>query len=439
MKVKILTLILCSAFSRSEGRSNDSISKADFIIRNVNVIPVTGDTILVNQLVAIGKGRISFLGKDVFPERIRSRATVIDGTGKYLIPGLADMHAHLPGEKSAFQEKEYLLLNLMNGVTTLRQMRGSYADLKLREQIREGQKTGPRLFVSTPYFWNGKTFNRRNAADSLDKYKASGFDFVKYLYGLKNGQYDTLLQAAKAAGFRVAGHTAEGGLEQAVKQGQASIEHIEPFLDLYRKDSLRFFEILSEMKSKEIFACPDLQWYVLEGYHTTIDHKESFLNKEFIDEKALEKWKNAFKENYQAMMAKDPVKFAGTILEDKRNADQFLQLLPLLHKYGIKLLISAGSGPFIQPGFSMKDEMLLFSRAGIGNYEILKCATLNAALFLNEGASRGTIETGKEADLVLLNSDPLESISNVSDVEGVFLFNRYCPRQTLVRELSGTF
>jgi imidazolonepropionase-like amidohydrolase len=401
------------------------IPRADLIIRHVNVIPVVKEIVLPNQIVVIDRDRIVLLAEDNFPEQLKTKAKIIDGKGKYLMPGLSDMHAHLPDEHDAFSMKEYLLMNLMNGVTSVRQMRGNYANLELKKKIEAGEVLGCHLYVSTPYFWDGKVFTEKNAKDSLERYRAKGFDFVKYLYGLSEKQYDTLLETARALNYKVAGHVAQGGLKQAVDRGQLSIEHIEPFLNLYQKDTASYFEVLDQMKEKGTFACPDVFWYVAEGFHTRLEEKESYLNKEFISPKAIEDWNADFNEDYLVRMKKDPLAFAGKIEGDKHKVETFLRLLPGLQKKGVRLLISPGAGPFIQPGFSMKEEMKLFSRTGLSNYEILKCATLNAAQFLGLEKTNGTLEAGKRADLVLLNANPLEKIENVGEVEGVVIFNAY--------------
>lgn len=412
------------------------VLKADIIIRKVCVIPVTQEITLKNQIIAIKNDKIVFIGEDTFPENINTSATVIDGSNKYLIPGLADMHAHLPGSQDAFSINDYLILNLLNGVTTIRQMRGTYADLELKKKISTHQQLGGHLYVSTPFLWDDSVFTKQKCIDSLTKYQSAGFDFVKYLYNLSIEQYDTLMEIANEMKYTLGGHAPKGGLVQAVKYGHTSIEHIDPFISLYKKDSVKYFQVIRQMGANGIFACPDLQWYVLQGLHTTLDTRASFLNKDFIPQKTIDNWNALFTDEYTVRMKKDPVGFANEIIADKKNVDLFLKLLPQIHKAGIKLLISPGDGPFIQPGFGMKDEMNLFSKAGISNYEILKCATINAAEFLNAGKTCGTIEVGKRADLVLLNSNPLENIANTFDIQGVLIHNKYFSRQMLIKELG---
>ena len=428
----ILTLFLTAI---TFGQTKE-VLKADIIIRKVAVIPITKEVILKNQIVAIKNDKIVFIGEDTFSENLNTSAKVIDGSRKYLIPGLADMHAHLPGNKDAFSTNDYLILNLLNGVTTIRQMRGDYADLELKKKINTRQQLGSHLYVSTPILWDGPTFTKQNCIDSLTKYRSAGFDFVKYLYNLNMEQYDTLMGIASQMKYNVGGHAPKGGLAQAVKYGRTSIEHIDPFTSLYQKDSARYFQVIKQMGVNGIFACPDLQWYVLQGFHTTLDTKAAFLTNDLIPQKTIDNWNTEFKNEYIEKMKNDPIGFAKEIVADKKNVDVFLHLLPQIHKAGVKLLISPGAGSFIQPGFSMKDEMNLFSKAGISNYEILKCATSNAAEFLNSGKTCGTIEVGKRADLVLLNSNPLENIANAFDIAGVFIHNNYFSKQTLIKELG---
>ena len=346
---------------------------------------------------------------------------VIDGTGKYLLPGLIDMHAHLPRPGDTFGTKDFLLLNLLNGITTLRQMRGEFQDLALRDSIGKGLLIGGDIFISAPYFRNGKTFSSKACLDSLIKYKKEGFDFAKYLFGLTDDQYDTLRGLAQKINFKLTGHTPPGGLKKAVESRQWSIEHIAPFVKLYQKDSIDFWDTIGKMSEYHLFNCPDLKWDDIQGSHKALKDKLAQSGNQHWFSETKERLQRAEKEWILEATLKNPVAFAQGILNDQSDVDIYRRLLPRIHKKGVPLLISAGAGDFIVPGFGYVDELLNFSSVGISNYETLRCATYNAAECLGQLNNIGIIEVGKRANMIILTANPLNNMENIKKIEMVVL------------------
>lgn len=390
------------------------------LIRNVNVISMATTTEKIDKGmdVYIKDGKISNIAPS--SNNNPKNTTIIDGTGKYLIPGMADMHVHLPRSGNYFNTHDFLKMQLACGITTMRQMRGLPQDLVLRDSIRNGIVIGGDLYVSTPFFKNMEDFNAKAIADSLALYKKQGFDLVKYLYGMKEGQYDTFSTLAKQAGFIVAGHAAAGNLAFAVKMGE-HVEHIDPFVNIYKKDSNQLWKTLDEMAAKKLFTCPDVHWYYTVGRHIRVSTKMKFTGMEYLHDTVKQQMEKEEKELLIKYYNADPIKFAGYILDDSTKIAIYQYLLPKMYAKGVPLLISPGDGDYIIPGFSYVDELKIFVASGLTPYQTLRCATYNAADFFRETEKWGTVTTNSIANLILLNANPLEDINNVTKIEATIL------------------
>lgn len=397
------------------------------VIQNVTVISMDPTRPMAEEGmdVFIDGGAIVKIAKST--KSHPSDADLINGTGKYLIPGLADMHAHLPRATSTFSSKDFYLLNLLHGVTTLRQMRGAAQDLVLRDSVRKGLLLGCNTYISTPpMFWmdsaySSKWFNAAMCRDSLVKFKQEGYDLVKYLGGLTDDQFDTLVKIAGSLGLKVTGHAPKNDLTKAVELNQYSIEHIPPFVDLYLKDSVLFWKTIDTMIAKQLVCCPDIRFYVMDCLQTGIEERRSFAGVEYLSEKALNEKQKNFSEYVLSLYHKDPSAFIQYVQRDSIRVAAFMQIMPEMQKRGVKFLVSPGSGEFFVPGASYVDELELFVESNLTAYEALKCATCNAAESLGELSNWGTITVGKRADLVLLNSDPLQDIRNVRKIDATII------------------
>ena len=411
------------------------------VIRNVNVISIDAakPQVMQQQDVIIEHGIIKKI--KATSGNTYKGYEIVDGSGKYLIPGLADMHVHLPNKNSVFQNREFQLLNLLSGITTMRQMRGKHADLELRDSIRNGTILGCNMYVSTPFYRNGKTFSATECRDSLVKYKQQGCDFVKDLYGLSYTQYDTLVSVATSLHLKVVGHAPKNDLQKAVAANQLTIEHIDPFTALYKKDSNLFWNVIDTMVRKHLYTLPNLEWYIASGPQTSMEVKRSYYEKNaygmsFLPKDSLDALIQAYTTEDLAFYKKNPIAFAKYIIEDSMQVVTYKHLLGRMHKRGVQFLISATSGDFIIPGYNCIDEMNLFAEAGIAPYDILKCATCNAAACMEESSKWGTITESKRADLVLLAANPLEDINNLRKVDATIINGNVLSHQYLLQELK---
>lgn len=428
--VKILCLFLIMIAFHITAYSQ---SYQNLLIKNVAVIPLADslETVLYDQDVFIVQGKI----KKIRPSNGRNAKgyKIIDGSNRFLIPGMADMHAHMPEESSNFSTQKFYALNLANGITTIRQMRGKYANLATRDSVRKGLIVGCHTFISTPYLWDGKSFSSKMCRDSLMQYQKYGFDFIKYLYGLSAQQYDTLAAIANELQYKITGHIPKHDLAHAVDLKISSVEHIEPFIKLFKTDSVLFWRTINKMASLRLYSCPDLQWYIAEGPHTPMQKKFSMYGINWLTDRQKGTLKKEAEAYYSESYAKDPVQFARTILEAENDVRLYKRLLKGIHSQGVPLLISAGEGNFITPGFSFIDELKLFVEAGISPHETLRAATINAAEFFNERHIWGSVEENKRADLVLLSANPLKDIGNISAIEAVIVDGHFLKSKDLLK------
>lgn len=419
----ILLLLFHSLVRAQEGSRT-------FAITNVNVIPLDNRTVLENQTVLIKDGLIESVQSEL---SVPTRYQIIDGTGKFLIPGFADMHAHLPGFQSqAYSLDEYFLLNLANGVTTVRGMRGHPSQLALRDSLIRNNAIAPQIFVSSP------PITRQNNSTSIAEfltmfstYREQGYDFLKVL-SLDGFLYDSLMELVQRENWIIAGHSPDGSLHRPVEFGQNSIEHIEPFVNAFKNSPEEAYRLLERMKSAEISNCPDLYWYYIYGNQLTLDSLKSLTGLNYVSTDHKRQWIDYWSKRYNDTEKAREVQ--------KKYADDiaiYLKLMDQMDQMGIKLLVSPGDGAFIIPGFSYVDEMEIFEQAGIEPLNILKSASANAAAFFGENTNWGEIKPGYRADLILLSGNPLTTIKAVRNIEGVMVNGQWLPKDYLNTRLNA--
>ncbi|MBS1772816.1 MAG: amidohydrolase family protein [Bacteroidetes bacterium] len=409
-----------------------SAQKNTLVIRNVNVISMASAEQKVDNAmdVYIKNGVISKI--TITNSSTPKNAIVIDGTGKYLMPGMADMHVHLPRAKSIFNTKQFLLMTLGHGVTAMRQMRGLPQDLLLRDSIKKGLVLGSDLYVSTPFFKRTDTFDAKSCYDSLALYKKQGYDLVKYLYGMNESQYDSFQTMANKLGFIVAGHAAAGKLDFAVTEGE-HVEHIDPFVKLYKKDSVLFWQTIDAMAAKHLFNCPDVFWYNTVGYHVTTKERMKYPGMEYVPDSTKQQWEKEERDQALRFFVSTPVNFAKYIINDSTNVALYKYLLPRMYNKGVPLLISPGDGDYVNPGFSYVEELKIFVASGLTPYQTLRCATYNAADFFKQTDKWGTVTENKAANLLLLNANPLEDINNVNKTDAIILHGKVLKKDELMK------
>src|ERR1700741_1176805 len=263
------------------------------IITHVNVIPVEGGpTLLTDQTVFIKGGYVT----EILPskeEHSKLKTTIIDGKGKFLIPGLADMHVHLPEGNPEISLKEFFSLSLASGVTTLRSMRGEHRHLTLCDSIRKNLIIAPNLYISNP-LPSDSTVTAEELKKFIVQSKKESWDFVKYLNGLSPALFDSAVKYCGQNNIKLAGHVYNGDLQTAIKARQSSIEHYQSVLKEFRKDSVQFVKVIDQLKDNTIFVCPTLSFYYIFGFQFTPEQLKARCGMQFLKTEVREKWMKTY-------------------------------------------------------------------------------------------------------------------------------------------------
>src|SRR5688572_20486816 len=413
----------------STAQTKDQIKAADFIIRNVSIVSMVDLEITPDQMVLIQDGRIAFIGKGQELKKLKTNAKIIDGKGKYLMPGLADMHCHFPEKKEI---KDYFLLSLTNGVTTLRSMRGEPDHLTYAKQTDLLQ---PNLYLSGPPVFSKMVITEKFADSLVSATKKAEFDFIKVLSIKDSASFKNLMTHAKKQNLPVCGHNL-GNIkpERLLSSGYNSIEHLGGQVTLADKGAAYFQNIINLTKQNQVYHCPTLDWYQIAFYQLPEAEMLKRAGMEFIPDTTKARWRKLvaedIKQTGEAVITKQKENYKITQARQLKILKQFAD-------NNVPLLVGLdGGGPYSVQGFGMVEEMRLFKKAGLTNFQILQAATINAARYLKQDAKWGNMEVGKDANLILLSENPLANIEAISKVEGVFLNKEYLEAKALKAQLT---
>src|SRR5271163_3683136 len=404
-------------------------------------------------------------------------ATIVDGSGKFLIPGLADMHVHLTGAGEPDGSRKFMIpLLLANGITSVRDM-GGYLDslLPLRHEIEEGKRLGPRIILAGPYLdGNPPAFqpslvvtNAAQASGDVHDLKQRGVDFVKVQSHLSRDVYFEIATACKGEHISFVGHVPDRvTAAEASAAGQKSIEHLtgvlracssdepklmrEQFfatgeeqnvsssvrqLDWNRELLKSFSErqagaLLADFVANQTWQTPTLillrqDAYPIVDLPATPDPRMKYIPREVLD-----RWKKTAAQNNTIATAPDYA-VRKALMEKSEH------IVGEMQNAGVKLLAGTDTAaPFVYPGFSLHQELALLVEAGLTPMQALQAATSRAAQFMGKSTTQGTIERGKVADLVLLDADPLTDIHNTSRIAAVIIRGKFLDRDALNQLLS---
>lgn len=453
----------------SFGQATPRFTKQTLAITHVTVIDGTVAPAMDDMTVVIEADRITALGKSRTVTVPRG-ARVVDGTGKFLIPGLWDMHAHI-------SYPHFLKLQIANGVTGLREMGGSPADWAAirehRRRIGNGNLLGPRIVAAGVVVDGPRQMSRphslcvtneREGREAVDSLKEIGADFVKVYSMLPRDGYFAIAAAAKRQGLAFAGHVpASVSALEASGAGQKSLEHlfgvlagcssIETQLTAESKTAAEKFGI-SGFVTAEIGA----QLKALDSYDEGTAAKlfASFVSNGTWQVPTLTGWKNlatdddgqlindprnlyiprerreAWKSQRDGLRRSLPPEFFKGRLTEKQ-----FEVVRAMQRAGVGIMTGTDSaGLYLYPGFSLHEELALLVKAGLTTMEALQAATRNPAKYLGLLERLGTVEPGKLADLVLLDANPLLAITNTKRIAAVVVGGKLITRSELKQLLS---
>jgi len=424
------------------------LSAQQYTITNVNIISMQDSAVMKNYSIQVSEGKITAIGKS-----LRRNGKTINGKGAYLLPGLSEMHSHIPttdtGDFNYLQD--IMWLYLANGVLTVRGMIGHPSHLVLKQKIETGEIIGPRIYAAGPSL-NGNTVSSPESGRQMVKdQKSSGYDHLKIHPGLDMERFTAIANTAKEVKIKIGGHVPLAvGLVNTIKYGYNSNEHMDGYIEAMMPDdsyldpsiagpfsmNLTDHADLDQLpslvrltKDNNMYIAPTLTLF--ERYFGYIPAGELRAEPEmkFLPKKLVDQWTEQ----------KKKLEESGQLTEEivKPYLEVRKKILMALHRADVPILMSSDSPQvFNVPGFSIHHEIRSMHDAGMSPFEILKSGTLNVATYFNEDDQFGKIAKGVSADFILIRGNPLEDLNNLKHIEGIMLKGNWIPKNKVQQELD---
>lgn len=402
---------------------------------NVTVIPMDRERSIREQTVIVRGDRIAAVGP-AKTTKVPKGATVIDGRGRYLLPGLAEMHGHIPPPNAPAEMIENVLfLYVANGITTVRGMLGAPGQLELRERAKNGAVVSPNLYLAGPSF-NGNSVNSTADAERMVReQKAQGWDLLKVHPGLTRDEYDAMARTAKEAGIRFGGHVpADVGLLHAIEMGQETFDHIDGYIEYLDGgagplDSAKVADIVRRTRDANAWIVPtNVLWETILGV-ASLDSLRSYPELRYMPPAMVKGWVTAHESRLSSPQLNLPMV--------RQIATNRIALLRALHVGGVKILMGTDAPQqFSVPGFSLHRELRNMAAAGMSPFDIIATGTRNVGAYFAASDTFGTIAPGQRADLLLLNANPLDQLVNLEKRSGVMVRGRWLPEAEIQARLA---
>jgi hypothetical protein len=404
--------------------------KADYCLSNVSIFKGNDSILLKNQYVLIQNGNITEISAD---KKTAKRANkIIDGKGKFLMPGMWDMHVHFPSHDTANWQK----LHLYTGVLHLRSMRGNPKELAYSQRMQAEKVVAPDFFVgATPI---GRKDEIPNLDSLVGAYKKQGFSHLKILSIRDSAQFEGLTAACQKHGMMMGGHFPTNiSMRRVMASAYNSNEHLGGLMSLMDDDPKYLDTILTMHVKNRVFACPTSEYTNIMYFkksvdcekHDGINHFSAKTRKESYDE-LQDLWGSI-----DTLPEQRKKEIANYFAKDWATK---LKVMRLLRERNVLTLIGSDNGAYQISGvWGLLQEMQHFKTAGYTNYEILKIATYNGALYFNQAETLGVVQKGARADLLLLDANPLENLQNLKRVAGVFKSGTFLEKAFLEKELQN--
>ncbi len=400
---------------------------------NVNVLPMDRDQVLTAHTVVVEGDRIQSVGADI---EVPSGAHIIDGTGKFLMPGLAEMHGHVPRpDRHAQYTEDVLFLYVANGITTVRGMLGAEGQLALRQRANSSELITPNLYLAGPSF-NGSSVNSPEQAVAMVRSQAAeGWDLLKVLPGLTKDEFDAMATAAAEEGIRFGGHVpADVGLIHALNMNQETFDHIDGYVEYLRSEDRPEDEMLEEAialtKEKGAWIVPTMAlWEVLHG---TIDLEDlrAYDELKYMPRAVVGNWSRVVEGRQR-----NPGYDRAAALELIRTR---MRVLRALHESGVRILMGTDAPQFFSvPGFSLHRELERMVDTGMSNYAILDSGTRAVGEYFAHKDVFGTISEGSRADLLLVDGNPLDDLAHLKELSGVMVRGNWLGRSEIQTRLES--
>ena len=451
------TLVCVLATALFWGCQTNNLIEADWLISGVSVVDSETGEITPNAYVAVVEDSIAGIYvEEVF---LRDSTKVIKGEGKFLVSGMWDMHGHV-----SFNHNYQMGLHVANGVVGVREMWGKMSLIdSIRRETKKGTLIAPEIYTSgslvdgDPPYWTGSDVvaNAAQAGEVLRQQAAQGVDFFKIYSLLSREAYFAIADESKKLGIPFGGHVPESvSLFEAIDAGQVTTEHlmkfipacsdaeeelvktpgfssfIKPKIDLTLEtfNQEKYEALVEKLAKGNTWLVPTLivKQALAYGNDTLMFSIDPKVNPyvQYMPEYTIDLWR---------MMPIIMSRFGEGFYEaNQRRFVKEMSLLGDMQDKGVRFLAGTDyANPHCYPGFTMHDELGMMVKAGFTNLEALQTATYNPAVFFNKQDKMGNVKGGMVADLMLLNGNPLEDISNTKKIEAVFLKGKYFSRAAL--------
>lgn len=432
------------------------LAAQDHAFVNVTVIPMTGEAeLLPGQTVVIRDGRIAAIGP-VASIAVPAGVTRIDGSGRYLIPGLAEMHAHVPPQTTEEQLlRDIMFLYVANGVTTIRGMLGAPYQLTLRERLASGEVLGPRFYVGAPSLNGNSAPDPATAARLMREHHAAGYDLVKIHPGLTRATYDSAVAVGRALGITWAGHVpADVGIAHAIASRQSTIDHLDGYVegavseamaariahptdqvhpgDVWRDASAeRLAGLARATRDAGLWVVPtSFLWQNLFAPPDP-DAAAAWPEMRYVPAPWVTGWQTQARGRMNQLAQANIGPDDAAVLLEKRRV-----VLRQLAEGDNRVLMGTDSPQmFNVPGFALHRELRVMREAGLTPWQILVSGTRNVARYVREQLGQeapfGAVAVGNDADLVLLEANPLESVDHLARRAGVMVRGIWVPQERI--------
>ena len=420
-----------SKSSENNSQEQEIQEQSLFAIKNVNIIPMTKENIIIeNATVVIKDKKIASINKP-----IPNKAKIIDGKGKWLIPGLIDMHVHnladinfssnypTKGATLFADTQDFMLLYVANGVTTAFELSGRVEHFGQRNEIISGKVIGPRIALAFLIDGGDASGNVANSPSdgrqTVRIAKAQGYEFIKVYSRLNIETYKAIIDEANKQGMKVIGHIPmlfKGRTEEAFVPHFGMVAHAEEYskqTDEFTDEAAQQFAQLA--KENGTWLTPTLttmEW--IANQTRSLDGVRNLQSLEYVHPLIQSKWLTSNGYN----IGSNPERIAYF----EQLVDFHKKLVKAFNKVGVPIVAGTDAGTSgVVWGFSLHDEIELLVKAGLTQEESLVSATRLPATWLGIEDKIGTVEVGKYADLILLDANPLDNINNTRKISGVFV------------------
>jgi imidazolonepropionase-like amidohydrolase len=447
----VLVLAVAVAAGACGGEPRTVVVEGDLAFVGVNVLPMDSERVIEHQTVVVDEGRIASIDPSGRVEPAEGME-VVEAEGHYLMPGLTEMHGHLPSPRMSDEDiRNLLFLYLANGVTTVRGMQGDPSQFELRASIERGRLLGPHLYLASVSMSGARVTTPEEAEQLARRYRADGYDLIKTHEGLSPEVFDALAATAAEVGIPFGGHVSDFvGLRRALELGQVSVDHLDNYVEalvpadtrpdderglaaagalIDRVDESRIPELVQATVDAGAWVVPTMVLWETAFYNArgSVDVLPERPEVRYMPPETVDRWRQAV----------DTRLGATDVETNRRVAALRRRILAALHAGGANIALGTDSPQiFSVPGFAMHHEMALYVDVGMTSYEVLEIGTRRPAEYFGATDEFGTVAVGRRADLVLLAGNPLDDVGNVRGPAGVMIGGRWLPAAQIAERLT---